>query len=275
MLGVAQITAKKLILTDIYRQARSLPGRVFFSMIHSTKGIVIRTVKYGETSLIVSIYTELFGLQSYLVNGVRTASKKGPGKANLFQPAAILELEAYHQDLKNLQRLKEFRWGYLYQHVFFNVRKNAVALFMVELLQKCLKQPEGNQALFHFLEQAFIHLDGSSDQELANYPLYFAVRFAAELGLGILNDYSTAKPFLDLREGVFAADHPAHPHFLADSYAEIVSRLLNVEEPHGLEQIKLNQESRRVLLQAFQQYYALHIQDFSVMKTLPVLQTVL
>ncbi|MFT3936946.1 MAG: recombination protein O N-terminal domain-containing protein [Chitinophagaceae bacterium] len=61
------------------------------STIHHTKGIVLRTVKYGETSVIASIYTELFGLQSYLVNGVRTSSKKGPGKASLFQPGSILD----------------------------------------------------------------------------------------------------------------------------------------------------------------------------------------
>ena len=45
-------------------------------MVHKTKGIILRSVKYGETSLIVTAFTELFGLQSYLVNGVRTVSKK-------------------------------------------------------------------------------------------------------------------------------------------------------------------------------------------------------
>ncbi|MBS1655487.1 MAG: recombination protein O N-terminal domain-containing protein, partial [Bacteroidetes bacterium] len=63
--------------------------------LHKTKGIVLRTVKYGETSVIVTIYTELFGIQSYLVNGVRVSSKKGSGKANLFQPSAILDMVVY------------------------------------------------------------------------------------------------------------------------------------------------------------------------------------
>jgi len=73
--------------------------------LHKTKGMVFRTVKYGETSLIVTVYTELFGVQSYLVNGVRTSTKKGPGRANLFQPAAILDLIVYHNELKHLQRI--------------------------------------------------------------------------------------------------------------------------------------------------------------------------
>src|SRR6476660_4153059 len=118
--------------------------------LHKTKGIVLRAVKYGETSLIVTIYTELFGIQSYLVNGVRSSTKKGSGKANLFQPAAILDLIVYRNELKNLNRLKEFKWGFLYQHVLSEIKKNAVALFMVEVLTKCLKQPEPNPELFNF-----------------------------------------------------------------------------------------------------------------------------
>src|SRR5260221_9192687 len=110
--------------------------------LHKTKGIVLRTVKYGETSVIVSIFTELFGIQSYIVNGVRVSSKRGSGRANLFQPSAILDMIVYHNELKQLNRIKEFRWGHLYQHIFSDVKKNAVALFMVELLTRCLKQPE-------------------------------------------------------------------------------------------------------------------------------------
>src|SRR5882724_1588536 len=128
-------------------------------MVQSTKGIVLRTVKYGETSVIVSIYTELFGIQSYIVNGVRTSSKKGANKASFFQPAAILDLVVYHNELKNLQRIKEFRWSYLYKHIFFDILKNSVAVFIVELLQKTLKQPESNPELFYFIEDAFLHLD--------------------------------------------------------------------------------------------------------------------
>src|SRR5688572_15814511 len=106
--------------------------------LHSTKGIVLKAVKYGETSLIVTIFTELFGVQSYIVSGVRTSTKKGTGKANLFQPTAILDLVVYHNELKHLNRIKEFRWYYLYKHIFSDVPKNAVALFMIELLTKCL-----------------------------------------------------------------------------------------------------------------------------------------
>ena len=149
------------------------------SQLHKTKGIVLRAVKYGETSLIVTIFTELFGLQAYLVNGVRTSTKKGTGKANLFQPTAILDLIVYHNELKHLNRIKEFKWSYLYKHIFSDVPKNAVALFMIELLTKCLKQPEANPELFEFCEDAFMHLDESNGPVMANFPLFFALHLPA------------------------------------------------------------------------------------------------
>ncbi|HEY0679960.1 MAG TPA: recombination protein O N-terminal domain-containing protein [Chitinophagaceae bacterium] len=86
--------------------------------LHKTKGIVLRTVKYGETSLVVTIYTEAFGTQSYLVNGIRKESRKGGGRANMFQPASILNLVIYHNELKQLNRIREFSWAYLYEHIF-------------------------------------------------------------------------------------------------------------------------------------------------------------
>ena len=245
------------------------------SQLHKTKGIVLKAVKYGETSLVVTIFTELFGLQSYLINGVRTSSKKGSGKANLFQPPAILDLVVYHNELKHLNRIKEFKWHFLYQHIFSDVPKNAVALFMIELLTKCLKQPEANPELFEFCEDVFIHLDESKGTVMANFPLYFALHLPVFFGFRMSDDHSTENPILDLQEGNFVAEKPDHLHFLEDKQAGITSELLKIMRPEELEQLKLNHEFRRQLLFAYETYYRLHIQDFGTMKTLPVLREVL
>src|SRR4051812_32948289 len=100
-------------------------------MTHKTKGIVLRTVKYGDTSVIASVYTEVFGVQSYIVKGVRQTTKKSSGKAIYFQPGAILDMVVYQNNLKNLQFIKEYEWAFLYEHVLFDVAKNAVAMYVV------------------------------------------------------------------------------------------------------------------------------------------------
>jgi DNA repair protein RecO (recombination protein O) len=243
--------------------------------LHKTKGIVLRSVKYGDTSLVVTIFTELFGIQSYLVNGVRASTKKGSGKANLFQPAAILDLIVYHNELKNLQRIKEFRWNILYQHILSDIKKNAVALFMVELLTKSLKQPEANPDLFNFVEDCFLHLDQSTDAVAANFPLFFALHLAGFFGFRINDEYSEKHPYLDLQEGNFTAERPDHPHFLEEKQAMVTSQLLKTMQPQELEEVRLNHDFRRNLLYSYERYYALHIQDFGTMKTLPVLRELL
>jgi DNA repair protein RecO (recombination protein O) len=243
--------------------------------LHKTKGLVLRTVKYGETSVIVTVFTELFGIQAYLVNGVRTSTKKGTGKANLFQPAALLDLIVYHNELKHLNRIKEFKWSHLYQHIYSDVPKNAVSLFMVELLTKCLKQPEPNQELFDFVEDVFIKLDESSGTVMANLPLFFALHLPFHFGFRITDNYSDRFPYLDLQEGSFVAEQPRHPHFLEDKQAAVVSQLLKVMRPEELADIKLHHDFRRNLLHVCETYYTLHIPEFGAMRSLPVLREIL
>jgi DNA repair protein RecO (recombination protein O) len=243
-----------------------MPDKLF-----KTKGIVLRAVKYGETSLIVTIFTELFGIQSYLVNGVRKSTKKGSGKASLFQPAAILEMVVYHSELKNLQRIREFRWGYLYSHILVDVKKNAVALFLVELLTKCLKQPEANPDLFQFSEDIFIHLDRSTENTAANFPLFFALHLTVFLGLRMSDNYSDTRTILDLQEGVFVDEKPHHPYYIEDKEARVTSDILKVMQPEELADTRLNHEFRKSLLFAYERYYSLHIHDFGTLRSLPVL----
>jgi DNA repair protein RecO (recombination protein O) len=243
--------------------------------LHKTRGIVLRTVKYGETSLIVTLYTELFGIQSYLVNGVRTSSKRGPGKAVYFQPAAILDLLVYHNELKNLQRIREFSWAVLYSTIFSDIFTNAVALYMVELLQKTIKQPEPNPGLFYFIEDSFLHLDAAEGRVLANFPLFFILHLAGFFGFRIQDIYSEKNPILDLREGRFVSEVPPHPQVLEGPLSFHTAQLLRVQQPEELQELALNQESRRALLQAFQTFYALQIPEFGEMRTFTVLQTVL
>jgi DNA repair protein RecO (recombination protein O) len=243
--------------------------------LHKTKGIVLKTVKYGETSLIVTVYTELFGIQSYLVNGVRSSSKRGTGKAVYFQPAAILDMLVYHNDLKNLQRIREFSWAILYSTIFSDILTNAVALYMVELLQKTIKQPEPNPGLFYFIEDSFLHLDAAQGRVLANFPLFFILHLAGFFGFRIQDTYSDHNAILDLLEGQFGPEPPHHQQILEGALSYHTAQLLRVQQPAELGELPLNQETRRLLLQAYLTFYAVQIPDFGEMRTLTVLQTVL
>lgn len=244
-------------------------------MVHATKGIVLRTVKYGDTSIITTIYTELFGIQSYMVKGVRQSSKTSAGKAGFFQPAAMLDMEVYHNELKQLQFIKEYQWAYLYEKVLFDVVRNTVAQFVIELLQHSLKQPEANPELFYLIEDTLKQLDKGNDTLTGNLPLYFTLHLGSELGFRFHGSYSAQTPVLDLQEGMFMADKPTHPYYLEGNHAKITSDLSGLQFYNDLETISLNRTIRRELLQAYQTYLSLHIADFGEMKSLGILQEIL
>ncbi len=244
-------------------------------MVHATKGIVLRTVKYGDTSIITTVYTELFGIQSYIVKGVRQSSRTSAGKASFFQPAAILDMEVYHNEQKHLQFVREYQWAYLYDKVLFDVVRNTVAVFIIELLQHSLKQPEANPELFYLIEDSLKQLDKGSDTLVANLPLYFSLHLISELGFQVQGKYHPQTPVLDLQEGMFIAEPPTHPYYIMGGAAEATSQLLTIRFYNDLENIKLNRTIRRELLEAYQLYLSLHIADFGELKSLGILQEVL
>ena len=247
-------------------------------MNHKTKGIVLRTVKYGETSMIASILTELFGVQSYMIKGARSAGKKN-NLSVMLQPAALLELEVYHNESKNLQRIKECSWSFLYQDILSDVVKNCIASFMIELLSKTIKQPEAHPELFYFCEDAFVSLDGCSLSEAANFPLFFSLQLPQFFGFTIQNNCTKEAEdypiYLDLKEGTFNYTQPEHLQFIGGKNALITAELLKVMHPSELSQVKLNKHIRRELLEKYQLFYALHFSDFGTMKTLKILEEVL
>jgi DNA repair protein RecO (recombination protein O) len=244
-------------------------------MTYKTKGIVLRTIQYGETSIITSIYTELFGLQSYIVKGVRQSSKKTQAKTAYFQPGAILEMEVYHNSLKNLQFIKEYKWSVLFNNVLFDVVRNAIAQFMIELFLRSIKQPEANPELFYLLEGSLMQADKATDAVVANLPLYFALHLATESGFQLQGSYSTERSVLDLKEGMFIEEEPAHLQYVSGNIAEIISKIQHINFYNDLENIKLNREIRREVLDVLLQYISLHVTEFKEMKSLMILQAVL
>ena len=145
-------------------------------MLHNTKGIVLRVTKYGDTSIIMTAYTELFGVQQYIVKGVRVNTKKGANKGVFYQPAAILQMEVYHSPMKQLQMVKEVSWDFIYQNIYSDILRSAVATYIVEVLQQTM-QPEPHPELFYLIEDTFKQLDKGGPGLVSNLPIYFLIHF--------------------------------------------------------------------------------------------------
>ena len=126
-------------------------------MTYKTKGIVLNFIKFKESSIICKIYTESFGLQSYIVNGVRSSNKT---KMSLFQPLTILDLVVYNKSSVNIQRLKEMKIDIIYMTNHTDIKKISVCIFLSELLSKILSNEPNQNQKFNFLYNSFLIYDG-------------------------------------------------------------------------------------------------------------------
>lgn len=153
-------------------------------MLHKTRGVVFRFTKYGESSIIVNIFTEVFGLQSYIVNGVRAKSTKN--RIALYQPLTLLELVVYHRENANINRIKEVKCLYPYQSIHLDIKKSAVALFINEIINKTIKEESHAEDLCDFMIKSFVTLDQLENQ-IENFHLRFLLKLSRHLGFGAYN----------------------------------------------------------------------------------------
>lgn len=153
-------------------------------MLHKIKGVVFRFTKYGETSIIVTVFTDQLGLQSYLVNGVRSKSSKS--KIALFQPLTILEMVVYYREHANINRIKEVRCLYPYQNLYHDMIKSSVGMFVNEVINKAIKEESHTQNLCEFLVSSLITLDNLTET-VENFHLIFLIKLSRFLGFGAHN----------------------------------------------------------------------------------------
>lgn len=220
-------------------------------MLQKTRGIVLRFTKYGETSIIVTIFTEVFGLQSYIVNGVRSKSAKQ--KIALYQPLTLLDLVVYHRPNANLERIKEIRVLFPFQTLTADPKKSAVAMFLTELLNKTVKDESHARDLFEFLNESLIQIDGLTTG-FENSHLIFMIRLSRYLGFG--------PQFANEILGGRMTD---------EATEKILSSLLGASFNDPL---RMTNIQRREILDLLLKFYADHLENFGEFRSLAVLREI-
>jgi DNA repair protein RecO (recombination protein O) len=235
-------------------------------MLHQTRGIVLHHLRYSETSVIARIYTEKFGLQSYLIRGVR--SPKAKIKLGLLEHLSLLEMVVYYREGRGLQNIKELRPAHAFKCMHTDIRKSSQALFINELIFKSVKEEESNAELFDFLFNSVLELD-KPDLFLPDFHLGFMVSLARFLGFAPARNYTPGSWF-NLQEGYFEAQRPAHSHYIIPEQAGFFNALLihDTSQP-------ISSAMRKHLLNKLIEFYQLHLPSFGGLRSPEVLHEVL
>src|ERR1700761_8352547 len=240
-------------------------------MLHKTRGIVFKTTDYSESSVIVQVFTEKFGLQSYMVNGAK--KPKAKISRNMLQPLHLLDMVVYHKNAGNVQRIKELKNAPVLQSVPYDVIKSCIAMFLNEVLYKAVKQQSADENLFGFAFSAIEWLDHQTEG-LSNFHLLFLIQLTRYLGFYPDRYLAGEADYFDLKNGTFSRFKPDSVLYLSPPHTQNFTRLINCSF-ENITSVKLTNDERRYLIQKLLEYYALHIEGFGNIKSHEVLEEVL
>jgi DNA repair protein RecO (recombination protein O) len=239
--------------------------------MNKLRGIVLHSIKYGDTSQIAYLYTDLCGRQTCMFKGVRGAGSRK--KCSLIQPLFLLDVEAYPARRQGSMRLaKDFCASLPLQSLPFDLRKNALALFMGEVLYKLIREEEQNEPLFAFLWQHILMLD-TLQHGVANFHLYFLAQLARHLGFMPGNTRSDEYPYFDMDNGLFVPFAPSHGAFMDKPTSALLGELLTCS-CNSLQHLHLHRHQRSALLSLLLDYYCTHLGMANPIKSLAVLEEV-
>ncbi len=236
-------------------------------MIQQTQGIVLKQIRYNESSIIVTMYTIDFGIQSYLVKGVRKKNQKN--YAALFQPLSHLDLTSFSYKNNSLKIVKEGKSFFYFENLHSDPIKITLSFFLSDLLNTTLKEESSNPELFHFIHQSLQILDGEKEH-YANFHLWFMLQLTKFFGFYPNTDF-IAYPYFNLAEGTFVATPSADSCSKTDS--NLIKSFLTLNINNVL-LLKINKLKRQNILDILIKYYNLHNHTIANLKSLKTLKEI-
>jgi len=234
-------------------------------MQYKSRAIVLHKIDYSDTSIIVYLFTEKFGRQSFLIKGAKRKNSKI--KSIAFQPLFLLEIEAYHKIKNNLQILKEIKVEPVLYSISNNIIKSSISLFIAEVLYHTLKEETANPETFNYIYNSIQVLE-LQDENINNFHIHFLIGLTKYLGFFPNNNYSNN--YFDLIDGSFKNHIPSHNHFLNKKQSEILYLLISRKSGQN---IPIMAKNKIEFLAKLMEYYKIHIDGFGDIKSLHIFNT--
>jgi len=235
-------------------------------VLKSSEGIIVRSLKYGESSLILDIFSSDQGIRSYIIGGVR--SQRARTKASMLQVLNIVNFVAYDKGGDKLNRIKEINYAHIYTSIPFDVVKGSLATFLIEICRKAIRASDAYEHLYNYIVKGLIHLDNTKEG-LAHFHILFLIGLAKRLGFEMNNNYKPGEEDLfDLKEGRFTDMVSDHTLGMDRDLSFHFYNYLSKHLPY-----KVGKNERKVILNQLVDYYRYHIEGFGELKSLSVINT--
>lgn len=223
-------------------------------MFEKLNGIVLHVLRYSDKNSIAHILTNRYGRMSFLLP--QGATKNARIRNAMFMPLNIIEFEAKIIPGKDLHSFRDARNIATLTEIYSDPVKNAIAMFISELLTRSIQESEENPSLFRFIRTS-IELLNEIEVGVANFHIWFLYNLG--VFLGIQPDIETYNEgyWFDMANGVFTNERPLHNHHLTPQDAPIIL-LLSRMTSRNLHHFRFNRSQRGEILDIALNYYRLH-----------------
>jgi DNA repair protein RecO (recombination protein O) len=239
-------------------------------MLHKTRAIVLYSLNYNDTYVIVHVFTEEFGRVSYLA--AKTGRKKTRIPHSLFSSLSILDLEVEHRSLREIQRIKEGKIHLHWTSIIENPVKSAVCMFLAEFISKVIVGLQPDKYLFDYIFHSLQVFD-LYKKNYANFHIVFMIHLSQFLGFyPDISGYAQGM-FFDMQNGIFIRCKPTHSHFLNQEESRIFFDLMRMNY-ENMKKFKFSGNERKNIILRILEYYRMHLINFSEIKSLEILHEV-
>jgi DNA repair protein RecO (recombination protein O) len=239
-------------------------------MLEKTSGIVLNQIKHTDSGIVVQIFTEKYGRQSFMIKGIR--NKRSGKHASLFRPLTILDLVIYYRESRSMQTVKEISVDYAPADIYNNIIKSSIAIFISEVMTSVLREEGQQDDLFNFLRDAVVYLDHRKEG-FSNFHIAFLAGLCSFLGFEPGRRTDSSNKLFDMVNGIFVALPPSHGIYADIEISGILAGFFRSSWDE-MNQISLSGQMRNEVLSELLRYYSVHMPSLKKINSLAILKEV-
>lgn len=210
-------------------------------MQQTITGLYLNHTNYGDTSVILKLYTLEYGTSTFIVKGI----KRKKGGLALLQPFHFLELVSNFKPEKDLNfgnQVKLLKPSY---SLTSDIRKSTVAIFLTEVLNKTLKETSPSEEKYEIIASLIDYYDHSEFTSIFHH--YFLIRLINLLGIFPNYGYNKSIDLLNIPNGVFEYNNrPDNNYFSLESSQAF--KLISGTKFDELNELKIDKKTKKELL---------------------------
>lgn len=231
--------------------------------------IVLNTIKHSDKGVVVQCYSLEKGREALYFRG----GGKGRQSFLMLHKLALLDCVVYTGRNSSMPTIKEIVSAHRLQNLRTNIYKGTMAMFMSELILRCIREEEPNEKLFALISSSVKILD-AMESGMANFHLYFMVSLCMALG------YTPNSLRIDVNEQFYIPygrfeEYSAHlpDRWFSPAESNLLEKLLR-SRVNEIEEIKCGRDLRLSFAKKMVEYISYHLGEEIEIKSLDVLHEV-